>query len=62
MSERLDIFLTARHPDFSRSRIKGLIEAGFVKVNGTVVYKAGEKVSEKDLVEVEIPPPVKTEK
>ena len=58
MSERLDIFLTARHPDFSRSRIKGLIEAGFVKVNGTVVYKAGEKVSEKDLVEVEIPPPV----
>ena len=37
MSERLDIVLMARHHDFSRSRIKGLIEAGFVKVNGEVV-------------------------
>ena len=36
MSERLDIVLMARHHDFSRSRIKGLIEAGFVKVNGEV--------------------------
>ena len=42
MSERLDIVLMARHHDFSRSRIKGLIEAGFVKVNGEVVTKAGE--------------------
>ena len=41
MSERLDIVLMARHHDFSRSRIKGLIEAGFVKVNGEVVTKAG---------------------
>ena len=58
MAERLDILLTARHPDFSRSRIKGLIESGFVKVNGLVVYKAGTKVLETDIVEVEIPPPV----
>ena len=58
MSERLDIVLMARHHDFSRSRIKGLIEAGFVKVNGEVVTKAGAKVDEDDELDVFIPPPV----
>ena len=58
MSERLDIVLMTRHRDFSRSRIKGLIEAGFVKVNGEVVTKAGAKVDESDALDVFIPPPV----
>ena len=58
MSERLDIVLMARHHDFSRSRIKGLIESGFVKVNGEVVTKAGAKVDEDDELDVFIPPPV----
>ena len=58
MSERLDIVLMARHHDFSRSHIKGLIEAGFVKVNGEVVTKAGAKVDESDQLDVFIPPPV----
>lgn len=58
MSERLDIVLMARHRDFSRSRIKGLIEAGFVRVNGEVVEKAGAKVEESDEFDVFIPPPV----
>ena len=58
MSERLDIVLMARHHDFSRSRIKGLIEAGFAKVNGEVVTKAGAKVNESDVLDVFIPPPV----
>ncbi|MBR3923010.1 MAG: RNA pseudouridine synthase, partial [Kiritimatiellae bacterium] len=61
MSERLDIKLTSLYPDFSRSRIKGLIEAGFVKVNGEAVLKAGAKVSETDAIEVFIPPPVPAE-
>lgn len=56
--ERLDKLLLARHPDFSRSRIEGLIKAGFVTVNGTVAEKAGLKVSETAAIEVEIPPPV----
>lgn len=47
-----------RHPDFSRSRIEGLIKAGFVTVNGTVAEKAGMKVAEDDEIVVEIPPPV----
>ena len=61
MSERLDIVLMARHHDFSRSRIKGLIESGFVKVNGEVVTKAGAKVDEDDELDVFIPPPVPAE-
>ena len=50
MSERLDIVLMARHHDFSRSRIKGLIEAGFVKVNGEVVTELGTKILRTDSV------------
>ncbi len=56
--ERLDKLLLSRHPDFSRSRIEGLVKAGFVTVNGAVAAKAGMKVSESDDIVVEIPPPV----
>lgn len=58
MSERLDRLLLARHPGFSRSRIEGLVKAGFVTVNGAVAEKAGMKVREDDEISVEIPPPV----
>lgn len=46
------------HPGFSRSRIEGLVKAGFVTVNGRRAEKAGMKVSESDSIEVEVPPPV----
>ena len=55
---RLDKQLLTTHPDFSRSRIEGLVKAGFVTVNGAVAEKAGMKVSENDEIVVEIPPPV----
>ena len=58
MSERLDIRLTTLYPDFSRSRLQGLIDAGFVKVNGEVAAKASAKVEEADAIEVTFPPPV----
>ncbi len=58
VSERLDKILLAHHPDFSRSRIEGLVKGGFVTVNGTVAVKAGMKVRETDEINVEIPPPV----
>ena len=58
MSERLDKFILAQHPDFSRSRIEGLVKAGYVTVNGVAAAKAGQKVAEDDEVVVEIPPPV----
>ena len=49
------------YPDFSRSRIEGLVKSGHVTVNGTVATKAGMKVSDVDTIEVEIPPPVPAE-
>ena len=55
---RLDLVVLERHPDFSRSRVEGLVKAGFVTVNGAVAAKAGMKVSETDEIVVEIPPPV----
>ena len=55
---RLDKHILETHPDFSRSRIEGLIKSGFVTVNGAVAEKAGMKVSENDEIVVEIPPPV----
>ncbi len=55
---RLDKQILETHPDFSRSRIEGLIKAGFVTVNGVVAEKAGMKVSADDEIVVEIPPPV----
>ena len=55
---RLDKRVLELHPDFSRSRIEGLIKAGFVTVNGAVAEKAGMKIVEDDSIEVEIPPPV----
>ena len=55
---RLDRQILETHPDFSRSRIEGLIKAGFVTVNGVVAEKAGMKVSEEDVVVVTVPPPV----
>ena len=55
---RLDKQILETHPDFSRSRIEGLVKAGFVTVNGAVAEKAGMKVSADDEIVVEIPPPV----
>lgn len=60
--ERLDRVVMAMYPDFSRSRVEGLVKGGFVTVNGVVAAKAGMKVrcgeGEADVIEVEIPPPV----
>ena len=55
---RLDKHLLTLYPDFSRSRIEGLIKGGYVTVNGAAAAKAGMKVAEEDEIEVEIPPPV----
>lgn len=55
---RLDKRILELHPDFSRSRIEGLIKSGFVAVNGEKAEKAGMKVSPGDEVTVEVPPPV----
>ena len=58
---RLDRRILETHPDFSRSRIEGLIKAGFVTVNGEPAAKAGQNVVEGDEIVMTIPPPVPAE-
>ncbi len=56
--QRLDVFLTACLPEFSRSRIQGLIKNGFVKVEAETVTKAGRDLGVGEQIEIRIPPPV----
>lgn len=58
MAERLDKAILALHPEFTRSRIEGLVKAGFVKVDGVVAAKSGMKVKDGCEIEVFVPPPV----
>jgi 23S rRNA pseudouridine1911/1915/1917 synthase len=53
---RLDQYLVAMFPDFSRSVVQKAIEAGAVTVNGTTA-KASYKVRYDDHVRVELPEP-----
>ena len=55
---RLDVFLTACLPEFSRSRIQGLIRDGFVYVDGDPVTKTGLDLAHGQRVDVRIPPPL----
>ncbi len=56
--KRLDLFLNGQTEEFSRSRIKKLIEEGRVTVKGVVATKAGAEIKKGDEVIVEIPEPV----
>ena len=53
--KRLDVFLSDQTEDFTRSRLKKLIEDGFVTVNGNKITKAGTEVKTGDSVVVSIP-------
>ena len=53
--KRLDVFLSEQLEDFTRSRIKKLIEDGNVSLRGTVMKKAGADVRTGDEVSVVIP-------
>ena len=53
--KRLDVFLSDQTEDFSRSRLKKLIEDGQVSVNGVAVKKAGTEIKCGDSVTVCIP-------
>ncbi len=54
--ERLDKFIVRNYPEFSRSRIQGLIKEGFVKVAGIVSTKPSLFVERNQEVRVIIPP------
>jgi 23S rRNA pseudouridine1911/1915/1917 synthase len=54
---RLDKFLVACLPDYSRSRLQSFIKDGLVRVDGEVAHKAGQKIEKASTVQVSIPPP-----
>lgn len=53
--KRLDVFLSDQTEDFTRSRLKKLIEDGSVFVNGKQTKKAGAEIRVGDEVQIEIP-------
>ena len=57
-AERLDKFLVTRLPEFSRARLQGLIDDGFVSINGVPAKKSGQSIDAGADVEVRVPPPV----
>ncbi len=58
VDQRLDKFLVSCLPDYSRSRLQGLIKDGFVKINGELAAKGGRNIETGDQVEIRIPPAV----
>lgn len=58
LGQRLDIFLVSRLPEFSRSRLQGLIKDGFVRINGEVITKPSRELEAGEEVELRIPPPM----
>src|SRR5512139_2516111 len=58
--ERLDKFLVGQLQEFSRSRIQGLITAGFVDVNDRPAKKAGQTLESGFTVTVRVPPAAPT--
>lgn len=54
--ERLDKFLTAHMPEFSRTRVQDLIKDGSVTVNGAPPRKAGQILETNAHIRVVLPP------
>jgi 23S rRNA pseudouridine1911/1915/1917 synthase len=54
--QRVDLWVAGRLAELSRMRVKGLIEAGRVLVNGRAI-KAAHRLQPGERVEVSIPPP-----
>lgn len=58
-ASRLDVILSLKYPQFSRSYIQSLIADGSVKVNKEVVTKTGTKVTESSKISIKFPKKVK---
>ena len=56
--QRLDVFLTACLPEFSRARLQGLIKDGFATVDGETVTKTGRDLEAGESIRIRIPPPL----
>ena len=60
-SVRLDRVLATRHPDLSRSRLKGLILAGSVSVGTQEIRDPAYHVARGDTITIDLPEPVAAE-
>jgi 23S rRNA pseudouridine1911/1915/1917 synthase len=58
--QRLDKFLVASLPEFSRSRLQSLVKDGLVWVDGLPARKSGQMLEGQVLVQVHIPPTAPT--
>jgi 23S rRNA pseudouridine1911/1915/1917 synthase len=56
-TQRLDKYLVACLPEFSRSRLQALVKDGLVSVNGTQIYKTGQSLEPGSVIRITIPPP-----
>ncbi len=56
---RLDKFLSLALPDISRSRLKGLIESGQVRIGGETIAEPAYRVKPGTQIELSIPAPTK---
>jgi 23S rRNA pseudouridine1911/1915/1917 synthase len=54
--QRLDKFLVAQLPEYSRSRLQSLIKDGRVTVDGVIASKSGQTVDREAQIVIEIPP------
>lgn len=55
--ERLDKYLVEQFPEFSRSRIQGLIMDGLVQVDDQLARKTGQTIERGQQITVRVPPP-----
>jgi 23S rRNA pseudouridine1911/1915/1917 synthase len=55
-AERLDRALSQLAPEFSRSYLQQLVEAGFARINGAVATKQSHKVKAGDTLQLELQP------
>ena len=55
--QRLDKFLVAQLPEFSRSRLQILIKEGRVTIDGIPAHKSGQTIDGSARVVIQIPPP-----
>jgi 23S rRNA pseudouridine1911/1915/1917 synthase len=60
LPQRLDKFLVASLPEFSRSRLQGLVKDGLVQVDGMPARKSGQLLEAPVQVRVHIPPTAPT--
>jgi len=54
-NKRVDVFLSKNEKKISRTKIKNLIEKGYLEINKQIVLEPSKKINVKDKVKLEIP-------